>query len=623
MADESKQFIELQVILTSSNNKIFLGAIRFYNKDSERLKPISVENVKGSNGWETAPTNLLDSATDIFWEDENYCSKGHSELIFKFPKPIELDSYELITSPNDPQSDPSKWKIKGKRQASLKKSSSGGINRPQWILLDKRENICPPSKRGISYGRLYLNYGKEEEKKEIESCIDNFHHLDKRNIRLFTTCEISQFWSGSRDKFCEEYEEARKLIQIHSKFMSITKIQEYIDYFDKISIKISYTFSDIIKRLISRQYNVSDSTVTFYCQEETNINYYNQIMLLYESFTWRQEYLHILLTILNTITIEIEKNRFNQEEIKQINKILDVNEILTNLAKLSNEHKIPQINYFHKLLNIIYTIHSTFYPNDGQQLHNNDDGTLHESADIFDDKISSDPDILALQNSFIVFLDDFKMKAFHSCFIEPTKFYYHLICEDENQVFAEIQCMSLYSGLLLSTLGIRVPFMPYFIDQIKFCPPFLSINNSGVRNCFKLMSSQSHIGKSWNEIYDCKCFSASGIKRLPGNLLSDDLATVVEISNQAVDFSPEHEMVRKQVSEYLIRFSKVFRRKFLSKRIFNYFKMHNKEALENSFFKMKQAKRIKEDSLDKWIFVRDNFSKKRARVLFRYIGIYE
>lgn len=549
-------FSELELTLTSYSDSIQLSCVQFYSETNLIVKPKSVSNIRGlSSSWMTSPSNLLVLQSG-YWKDDNYCAHKKSILRFKFDDHVQVSYYEMWTSPTDPEADPSSALLRGFSLTSNK-----------WEILDRRNILRIPTGREESYGVLKFNFGKQE---NIKSQIDNTGHLAQKDIRLFSSCELSNLWSKERD-IISEYLPIKEKIDINYEYMSFTKMKESLDFFMDYNPPIlNQKFSQQLTKYIRVGFEIPDMKVMYFCEtiNGETINYKNAILNLYETFSWRSKIIFSLLEY--TFKEKKEKLKY----------------CITELAKISNLYKSKQIEVFHSIVSTIY----------------------YDSCD--NDK---DP----IKNHFYNFLDNYKLDAFRSSFIEPSKFYYFCVQNIEKQQECDLHCSSFYSGLLLSTLGIRIPTMPYFLDQVCCCPPFLRIERKEINLVFEEMIN--NLGKPWEDIEECNSRIIYNLGILPDNIISQNDITAVDLVNRAIDISDDNQFLRNEIAFYLDRYATCFMKEKIFEPLFNWMKQINE--FENVFKELCEELEIEELTLDEWIYENNVFNLEKAERIFKKINV--
>ena len=92
---------------------------------------VTVTNPGGVNPTGEGPANLLDANLSTKWLDLN-----KRELLFTFPSPVAVDSYNFATANDAPERDPSNWKLEGSADGST------------WVLLDEINSYSATTARG-------------------------------------------------------------------------------------------------------------------------------------------------------------------------------------------------------------------------------------------------------------------------------------------------------------------------------------------------------------------------------------------------------------------------------------------------------------------------------------------
>lgn len=161
-----------------------------------------------------------------------------------------------------------------------------------------------------------------------------------------------------------------------------------------------------------------------------------------------------------------------------------------------------------------------------------------------------------LWEAAFAFADDWKEKAFTSTFMEPTKMYYMGSGEPGLAENVEVHGASVYSAILLSTLGVRLPRLPFMLDTPISAVSFLDGLDS--RQVEALWSSEN-IGKPYLSVPECRC---PNVQHYVANHHSNFLfhgRQPWQIANNAVDSDGKAER-RERLRPYVEQFARYFSR---------------------------------------------------------------
>ena len=564
---EPEGYSQFKFQLVTNSDSIQLGAVKFYSYHNQLLRPKTVTCPRGSSQWNNNPSNLIDENCEMFWKDDNYRSHGESTLIFHFTSPAEIIAYECFTSSNSPEYDPIEWIVYGKQDGY-----------ENWDLLDKRMQIAPPTERNCTYGLFEFNNGETSCRASIEDCSTPTRHLDPMQLRLFTSCEVASLWSTTRDEICSEYNKINTTIAIDHTFMSDTILQRCLSHLDKLITMVPFqrTFRSELIDCIQKVFDIPRAEVKFFVLDD--ISYFNSIMSLYESFSWRCSYLQAAIRLM--------------PKDSSINSQL----LLRELASSSDKSKSLKIESFHSFIHQVVLFKTKSSGNQEEK------------------------ELKKLKDSFLRYLDDHKIKAFRSAFMEPIAYYYKVT---SNSVVSESSASNVFAALLLSTLGIQIPFMPYLLDEVQYCPPFLRADE--LKKAYSLMSRSKYFGKDWNGIEYCaNNIIYKNIIHLPSSFMGTEKCTVIDIANRAIDHSEKEKEFRDEIAMYMQRYAKFFTEKFIYPKIFTYLQ-HSCESELKSLYERK-CQIDKDETLIQWIKPpnksgKSKFDVSRAHELFSHIGI--
>lgn len=152
------------------------------------------------------------------------------------------------------------------------------------------------------------------------------------------------------------------------------------------------------------------------------------------------------------------------------------------------------------------------------------------------------------------FADDWKEKAFATVFMEPTKMYYMACGEEELAENVEVHGSSVYLAILLSTLAIWCPRLPFLLDSPIAAVSFLdALDNDQVQALWR----EEHLGKGYASVPECREPRAH---RSVGNHWSNFLFNgrqPWQVANNAVDPCGPPEQ-REKLKPYIEQFAWYF-----------------------------------------------------------------
>jgi len=168
-----------------------------------------------------------------------------------------------------------------------------------------------------------------------------------------------------------------------------------------------------------------------------------------------------------------------------------------------------------------------------------------------------------LWDETLAFVDDWKEKALSTVFLEPTKMYYTACGEKDLADNVEVHGASVYLSVLLSTLGVRCPRAPFFLDTPISAVSFLDALDG---NQLKALWHPDKFGKPFTAVPEC----SEPIARVHvSNHYSNFLFTgrqPWQIANNAVDPNTFPDR-RQKLQPYLIQFAWYFSEQFLLPRL--------------------------------------------------------
>eukprot|EP00811_Abedinium_folium_P009185 NODE_1848_length_2357_cov_4.817937.p1 GENE.NODE_1848_length_2357_cov_4.817937~~NODE_1848_length_2357_cov_4.817937.p1 ORF type:complete len:519 (+),score=187.21 NODE_1848_length_2357_cov_4.817937:594-2150(+) len=168
-----------------------------------------------------------------------------------------------------------------------------------------------------------------------------------------------------------------------------------------------------------------------------------------------------------------------------------------------------------------------------------------------------------LWDEALVFADDFKEKSFCTVFVEPTKMYYTATNDLDILDNVEVHGSSAYLGILMSTLGVQCPRIPFLTDMPIGIVSFLdALDKEQLSSLWK----PENFGKPFPTVPECR---NPRVDRYVTNHLSNFIFNGRSswlIANSAVDADTAEER-RLKLKPYLDQFSKYFSVGFLVPRL--------------------------------------------------------
>lgn len=571
--------IRLNSISNNGGNETQLSRVKFYGniKSAKTINIESVSNPKGHNPYNEGPEKLKKDHGK--WLDFN----TSSTLIFTFSNPQSIEGYELFTANDFPERDPIVWTLEGKNNQTN-----------EWELLDKQDYFNPPIARNKSYGILQINFGEFVEIEKLTNSTKNKTHFDSGELNLHSSVEMTTIWTYEERDILKEYQEAYNMIGCSKKLMTQTKIQsslEQLDYLLNIE-PLQNNFNDVLSNCIKKAYNLSKKSSA---KKQTckigGYYLYNSINKIYNSFHWRKKYLHCALRFF-----------FDEESSDSLISILYI------LARGGEECKARKIMAFNSVIQRV--VPESFRKVKEIDEKFNCKNILYEKA--------------------YEFLEDRKLKAFSSAFLEPAKFYFDRIGNSVLRDDVEVHGSNVYAALLLSTIGIQLPIMPFLKDEQKGAALFLDAIDG---NMMKHFDEKENFGNSWHLISQIKNCRVKNV----GTLFMPSSYYVMELANKAIDPSSSNKSNRKMIASYIKRFTNFFTLdSFLEPLCIAFIQDNRKELTEamnimkelpeyDTDIRLREATEVTTD----WLYNMDedtfmySFEPSDAILLCKFIGILE
>ncbi len=255
------------------------------------------------------------------------------------------------------------------------------------------------------------------------------------------------------------------------------------------------------------------------------------------------------------------------------------------------------------------------------------------------------------------YIDNLKLKAFTSTFLEPAKFYFHqtnqtvsitpfcpffsfflLISLQVMMDDVEVHGSNTYLAVLLSTLGIKLGLMPYFRDEVKGCCDFLQATSYA--SIYKEITDPKHLGKHWGSIPKARqCSSRPNVYINSGFIIPGD--SPLAVAFYAASSSTPGDS-RRAIARYLELYTQHFSKEHFLEKAF--IKLIGDEGLPKPLaIVFKAMTMITEEGsssssssslpsrlsaaggdVKEWVYDVDNdytFSLERAAQLFAFIGV--
>jgi len=486
---------------------IQLSVISFYSNE-QLIKPATVENPAGRSPYNEHPAQLLKDSVYLKWLDSNIRYTRQSELIFTFKKAVQIDAYEFFTANDFLERDPVTWELYG---------GDGS----QWKLLDKRTIFYAPLERYTSYGIVELNFGTETEPEMREDIkVDERPYLTRSRLALKSSQDVIQTWANS-EFTCDEYKKAKDMMIVKHSLLSQSKLGAALVAIDKLLADNSLTedFDTVLIRAISTAYGCSKRKAKNQRCMLGGYILHRSISQIYHSFSWRQPYLQFCL-----------QQVISEDESALIG-------VLNILARGGSECKARKLMAFNSVCQRIAYSKSL----------------LQELQEEMEEDV--EPCIAIIREYLDTFIDDFKTKAFKSAFLEPTKVYFHCVCDYVMEGDVEVHGANTYAAVLLSTLGIKLPIIPYLQDDIKGCCAFLRCK--ALAPVFQEMLEKENFGKEWRKWPSCRADFVPNRQ-----FVFSELRTVISVANLAISGDKNHNKQRKEIAKYCERFAYFFSPEF-------------------------------------------------------------
>lgn len=198
-----------------------------------------------------------------------------------------------------------------------------------------------------------------------------------------------------------------------------------------------------------------------------------------------------------------------------------------------------------------------------------------------------------LWEAALEFTDDWKEKALSTVFLEPTKMYYIACGEKELADNVEVHGASVYLAVLLSTLGVRCPRAPFFLDTPISAVSFLDVLDG---NQLRALWRPENFGKPFTAVSECSEPKSRGhVANHYSNFLFNGRQPW-QIANNAVDKNTPAER-RRQLQPYLVQFAWYFSEQFILPRLIQHLLEHDdtRDALQVVYDEIRQDDLLPEE----------------------------
>mmetsp|Transcript_65797 Transcript_65797/g.155437 ORF Transcript_65797/g.155437 Transcript_65797/m.155437 type:complete len:389 (-) Transcript_65797:43-1209(-) len=172
--------------------------------------------------------------------------------------------------------------------------------------------------------------------------------------------------------------------------------------------------------------------------------------------------------------------------------------------------------------------------------------------------------------SFLLeFLEDYKLKAFKSTFLEPAKLYFNAVRDEHMDKDVEIHGGNTYGTFLSAAMGVQLPTVLYTRDMVHACPAFLRCTM--LKPFYDRLLEPGSIGRDWMAVVpERERPNATGQDRACGIPNREFLVPAPmprTIAKVLTSRSPTVAPLRQEGLEYLLRFARCFRTEQLTNRL--------------------------------------------------------
>eukprot|EP01097_Dermamoeba_algensis_P011818 TRINITY_DN9303_c0_g1_i1.p1 TRINITY_DN9303_c0_g1~~TRINITY_DN9303_c0_g1_i1.p1 ORF type:complete len:644 (-),score=102.31 TRINITY_DN9303_c0_g1_i1:128-2059(-) len=564
---------QFKSIRDETENCIQLSWIQFIY-EGRTIYPKRVENPRGNSPYREQCSNLLREDLTTKWLDSLFGMHQTSTLVFDFGSAVKVTEYSLFTANDFPSRDPMSWLLEG--------SEDGKI----WKVLDQADKVGAPFDRFFSY-----------DKRGLHGIVSSMNGYDASQLPYFNVLPkadtAQEIWS-TNEVVRPEYLLAKKNVCIKKEIMGKSTLQSSIMLLKKILEQkpLNENFQDTLLRLIQKAYNLSHASQAYNvrCPLEGHMIYHN-ISSLFSTFEgdWRKPILHAALRELGTY----------EDETSCIG-------LLSLLAKGGADCLARKMMAFHTLLQRVYAQH---------QKKQSEEKPIKNSE--------QNPGNVSLNYLFQYledYIEEYKLLAFRSAFLEPTKLYFNAVRDYVLRDDVEVHGSNTYAAVLLSTLGIQLPFPPVLNDEVKGCCDFLSA--SVLSSQYEEMVESKNFGKDLRLLPKCQKIN-SHVPFIKHNQFIFDGQSPLSIANSAISLDPKQATQRNTLAKYLERYTQFFTPQlFLEKAFMKMYSdpscQHHLQVILSSLL----GEAPSQTSITDWLYDENySFQIDKANKLFAFLGI--
>ena len=431
-----------------------------------------------------------------------------------------------------------------------------------------------------------LNYGNEV--KIDRSLRLSSAHIPPHILSLTSSSDLIEHWSKKK-KIAKVYKMLRdEMIVDHKSILSVSKLAKLMRYLDKeviemgkragLSFKLA-NFIDLVKKMIRKVYITDNNNNNRRVREEEindpleGRNLYTHIVKYYKDLASRSIYLHAafmqlyekeessgLIGILS-LAARAGAECFARQRMAFSSILLSISPFIPSSSLLSSSSSLP----------IDDNNNDNNNNNNDINNNNNDDNNKGNgegiSEEIKEERKRVEEDKKRVLEWFEEYMDEYKAKAFKSAFLEPSKLYFHMVGEYVLRDDVEVHGSNVFAALLLSTLAVQLPTVPYLNDVVNPAP-FLSLPS--LSPAYDLFLQPQYFGHDWTAIGKIQEIIRSSNhnyyyhhQRVGRGVFSG--STPKEIANYAVRAEGRD---REEYLRYISRFSHFFKAPFFLERTF-------------------------------------------------------
>eukprot|EP00040_Diaphanoeca_grandis_P004480 m.28986 g.28986 ORF g.28986 m.28986 type:complete len:1031 (+) comp16015_c0_seq2:189-3281(+) len=545
-----------------------LQYIQFVGVNDEILVPVSICNPNGKWPRGTTAHNVvrLDS-TD--WVD---LYNGGLEFVFKHD--VQVAKYLLVTAGDDPACDPIRWVIEGRIDDTsdwqvLHDASQHDQPVPIERNTTTRVFACDTSgtledEQHVDPGQaiyISLGYDSNTVKRLFElhnhvarKLMPRRHHLPKKLIKKkqmhFTNtelCEITphlaaQFWNRPRVlpdlTVPVEYRPAAAKICIQTSIMGTSRIRRHIMAFAKSLYKspLKETFEETVIDAIAVTYGVTHRLAHSQYAGTASFGYGNvfrSVMACSTDLDWMKVYLQICLFKLKTLK---ERTKLAQ--------------FLPLFLEAATKPKAWKVHVF----NIIFEYTSLL-------LQRTEVGfaPVYHNANLLVDSARC-----ATRAMLIDYLDQIKTQALSASFLAPARLKFLTMGSPRIANDVENHGVNVYAAVLQATLGVSLPRIPYYDDEVKGVTDFRGQHIPGMSELWRKENFELSLEQVVSPKVTRVTFSDFVHRRdtflFPG-------VSPFEIANNAVSNDETFTAARALLAPYLDQFCEYFSEDFILEKL--------------------------------------------------------